>query len=138
MYRLQVKGHIDSAHYIASYKGKCSRVHGHRWDIEAVLEGSKLDYMNMVADFGEVKACMDYVLDRLDHQILNNVLNENDVTAEYLARYLFKEIDMAVKAKMEHLERRGIHLARITIWESPDCCVKYYRPRRKTDGDKTS
>lgn len=136
MYRLQVKTHIDSAHYIASYQGKCHQMHGHRWEIEAVLEGSKLDYMNMIVDFAEVKEYIGCVTDRLDHQILNEVLLENNTTAEYLAKYLFDEIDKVIKEEMPHLKRRGVHLARITVWESPECCVKYYCSRRKTSEDK--
>ena len=138
MYRLQVKTHIDSAHYIADYQGKCQRMHGHRWEIEAVLEGSKLDYMNMIADFADIKACMEYVTDKFDHYILNNILNESNVTAEYLAKYLFEKIDKEIMKKMPHLKHRGVYLARITVWESPECCVKYYRPRRKKSEDKAS
>ncbi len=34
MYTLKVKSHFDAAHRIRDYKGKCSRTHGHRWDVE--------------------------------------------------------------------------------------------------------
>ena len=34
MYELRVKDHFDAAHYIADYKGKCHRMHGHRWEVE--------------------------------------------------------------------------------------------------------
>ena len=60
MFKLRVKKHFDSAHCIADYAGKCSRMHGHRWDVEVVLGGEKLDAMNILVDFSEVKKMMKY------------------------------------------------------------------------------
>jgi len=122
MYRLQVKTHFDAAHYIKDYPGKCSRLHGHRWEVEVVLEGERLDRMNMLVDFVEVKRMLDELLDtQLDHYLLNETLGEKNVTAEFLAEWLFKRIFYSstyaeIPAK----------LTRVTVWESPDCCVKYF------------
>ena len=58
MFRIQVKDHFDSAHQLRGYEGKCSRVHGHRWDVEVCIEGTQLDHLNMLIDFTIVKKIM--------------------------------------------------------------------------------
>ena len=37
MYIINVKWHYDSAHFLKSYHGKCERLHGHRYTVEAAL-----------------------------------------------------------------------------------------------------
>jgi len=122
MYRLQVKTHFDAAHYIKDYPGKCSRMHGHRWEVEVVLEGKTLGNLNMLIDFGEVKDLLNGLIEsRLDHYLLNETLSEPHVTAEFLARWIYEWLaDPCTEFEPE------VRLVRVTVWESPDCCVKYY------------
>jgi 6-pyruvoyltetrahydropterin/6-carboxytetrahydropterin synthase len=120
MYRLQVKSHFDAAHYIKDYVGKCSRMHGHRWEVEVVVEGKMLDSKNMLLDFGEMKLNLETLLEAfLDHHLLNETLKESNVTAEFLAKWVYDRF-------VELTWMEGIRLARVAVWESPDCCVKYY------------
>jgi len=118
MYRLKVKSHFDAAHYIKDYEGKCSREHGHRWDVEVVLEGASLNSLNMLEDFKAIKDDLEEVLNDLDHYQLNEVLQEPNVTAEFLVKLLFDR--MANRTRIE-----GVKLSEVSIWESPDCCVTY-------------
>lgn len=120
MYRLQVKMHFDAAHFIKDYPGICSRMHGHRWEVEAVVEGMELKDMNMMVDFGAVKQHLGLLVNKLDHQQINEVLSEPNVTAEYLAKWFFDNLYSMIGMW------RYAELVRITVWESPDCCVKYY------------
>ena len=118
MYQLRVKGHFDAAHYIRDYPGKCSREHGHRWEVETCIQGKTLDKLNMLVDFVEVKSAMDFVMDRdLDHYQLNESLGEENLTAEYLAEWFYRQMKSRVG--------RGIEVVEVTIWESPDCSVAY-------------
>lgn len=119
MYRMQVKSHFDAAHYIRDYKGKCNRTHGHRWEVELVLEGNVLDSCNMLIDFSHVKSVLKDYLDKLyDHYSLNMTLNEPNVTAELLARKIYEDLKGRLPINP--------YLARVTIWENPECCVKYF------------
>ena len=120
MYRLQVKEHFDAAHFIKDHQGRCSREHGHRFEVEVVLEGKKLDSMNMLVDFSFIKNTLKVLLDnKLDHWQLNQTLEENNVTAEFLAKWIYDMIDNTYWAE-------GVELSSVTVWESPDCCVNYY------------
>jgi len=122
-FELHVKTHFDAAHYIKDYVGKCGREHGHRWEVEAVLEGSRLDKRNMLVDFAQVKKAMNGLIDTmLDHQQLNEQFAEPNVTAEFLARYVYGQL----RSSLCEI-REGLRLVRTCIWESPDCCVKYYQ-----------
>lgn len=126
MFRLQVKGHFDSAHYIRDHSGKCKNKHGHRWEVEAVVEGSALDSLNMVVDFACVKDALGSLCGMVDHNELNYIFKEPNLTAEYLAKWFFDRM----KADLARSFARSLHtelrLARITIWENPDCCIKYF------------
>jgi 6-pyruvoyltetrahydropterin/6-carboxytetrahydropterin synthase len=126
VYRLQVKTHFDAAHKIADYKGKCVRLHGHTWYLEVVIEGLDLDPRNILIDFSDVKRLMDHIIDKdLDHDYLNEKLNEKNLTAEFLAAWFFPLMKEALQ-----IYDSKLRLARVCIWESPDCCVKYYGDKR--------
>jgi len=133
VFRLQVKDHFDAAHQLKGYNGKCKRLHGHRWDVEVCVEGSELDELNMLIDFVVVKKVMKQLLDNiLDHYFLNEVLGENNVTAEFLAKWFFGKFQEGLQAS--GYAPNQVKLVRVCIWESPDCCVKY-SPKMKATGE---
>jgi 6-pyruvoyltetrahydropterin/6-carboxytetrahydropterin synthase len=134
-YRAQVKIHFDAAHYIKDYLGKCSREHGHRWELEVVFEGEVLDRRNMLIDFKLIKDMLGKLVDEtLDHWHLNKRLDEPNVTAEFLAGYVHDyvqaKLDGVRLVPLDHAlldaVNRGVRLCRVTIWESPECCIKCY------------
>lgn len=135
MYRLQVKKHFDAAHYLKDYVGKCSREHGHRWEVEVCLQGEELGPRNMLVDFGIVKQILDYFLDKyLDHHQLNDTLGEPNPTAEFLAKWLFDHVEEWARKTFVANGRAYIHLVRVCIWESPECCIKYSPDLRSVGG----
>lgn len=118
MFRLTVRSHFDAAHRIGSYVGKCNRMHGHRWEVEVVLEGDTLDARNILVDFGEVKSSLNFYLEQsYDHSVLNETFQEHNVTAEYLARRIFDDMKLLIPTI--------IRLVQVTVWESPECSVSY-------------
>ena len=118
MYSITVKDHFDSAHYIRDYQGKCSRQHGHTWYIDLVLTSGRLHALNMLVDFAAVKTHLKKILDKLDHYQLNEVLAEPNVTAEYLSKWIYDNFKNPWIGD-------GVNLDSVTIWESPNCGVKY-------------
>jgi len=122
-FKLRVKDHIDAAHKLADYKGKCQRMHGHRWDVEVCIEGHKLDDINMLVDFKVVKSLMKELIDAVVHYVLNEQLGEENVTAEFLARWFYDDFAEAMNAVGMLSEQ--VKLVCATVWESPDCCIEY-------------
>ena len=113
MYTLRVKQHFDSAHFLRGYEGDCARLHGHTWEVEIALQYDKLNELGMAIDFKSVKQILKDTLP--DHKCLNEVYTFNP-TAENLAKYLYEELKLEFDS----------HLQKISIWESPGCCVEYH------------
>jgi 6-pyruvoyltetrahydropterin/6-carboxytetrahydropterin synthase len=119
VYKLRVQSHFDAAHHLEGYDGKCSRLHGHRWYYEITVQDEVLDSLNMLVDFGRVKAIMKVVEDSyLDHQNLNETLLEKCPTAEYIAKWIYSRVSKAILL----LE---VQLVSVRVWESPECSVEY-------------
>jgi len=143
MYTMRVKSHFDAAHLLPHYGGKCRRLHGHRWEVEVVLESNKLNKDGFVVDFAIVKDLIEQVIP--DHKPLNagqyifsllsmfpeyeaeltmvaSVLGNwlSDPTAERIAEAIYmgmqKEVD---------LQELNVNLTEVTVWESPNCSVTY-------------
>ncbi|MDP4125504.1 MAG: 6-carboxytetrahydropterin synthase QueD [Bacillota bacterium] len=117
MFQVCVQMHFDAAHFIRNYDGKCANMHGHRWNVEACIEGKKLDDLGMLIDFSEIKQAMRKSLTMLDHSLLNDLPSFGpkgvNPTAENLAQFLYLELkkDLVLEEK---------HLAWVKIYESPD------------------
>lgn len=119
MYILRVKSHFDAAHRLEDYDGKCSRLHGHRWDVEIRVVGETLDDINMLVDFGYLKQKLKAILDGVcDHYGLNESLQESNPTAEFIAQWLYTELIRTSN------DLPGL-IQSVRIWESPDCSVEY-------------
>lgn len=113
MYTIRVKDHFDAAHYLPMHEGKCRNLHGHRWEVEVVLESTTL-MKGMVVDFIRIKSAFK---DKLpDHCFLNDWLS--NPTAENVAERLFLDLESS-------LTFCGVKFKEITVWESPNCSVTY-------------
>lgn len=122
MYEISVRAAFEAAHFIAGYEGKCSRLHGHNWTVEAVVCGEKLDRLGMLVDFKILKDELKKILDLFDHRFLNELetfATENP-TAENLARKIFKRLSMS------EIFFGSVKLHAVKVYESPNSCVTYY------------
>lgn len=122
MYELTVRSAFEAAHFIDGYAGKCSRLHGHNWIIEAVVRGEELDNLGMLIDFKILKAELNKVLEELDHRFLNElkIFAEENPTAENLARKIYKKLVAA------EIFSDTAKLYAVKVFESPNSCVMYY------------
>jgi 6-pyruvoyltetrahydropterin/6-carboxytetrahydropterin synthase len=93
MYHVRVEATFAAAHFLSRYKGKCERLHGHNYRVRLWAGGSTLDEGGMLVDFGDLKAALRNVLERLDHSLLNDEpVFEDNPSAERIAEYVFKGI----------------------------------------------
>ena len=121
MYELTVRSAFEAAHFIQGYNGKCARLHGHNWEVVAVIRGRELDNLGMLIDFKILKAELKKVLDEFDHRYLNDLetfTNENP-TAENLARKIFDKLNAS------EIFNGSTKLHAIKVHESPNSCVTY-------------
>ena len=123
MYTLRVEGAFEAAHRVVKYPGKCDRLHGHNWVVEATFQGMQLDELGMLIDFKTAKKALAEVLDDFDHYYLNEFppFNEGvNPTAENLACIIFERL-----AAREEIAASPADLTALTVWESPKSSVTY-------------
>ena len=122
MFELTVKEEFEAAHQINGYNGKCQRLHGHNWTVEAVVEGRELDELGMLVDFKILKAELKRVLDELDHRYLNDLpmFAIKNPTAENLAKYTFESL-----SESEIFLKSTVKVKAIRVYESSRSCVTY-------------
>lgn len=92
MYTISKQFHFSAAHQLHGLgeDHPCSRLHGHNYIVEAVLQAEELDGRGFVVDYGELKPLQQLIDGFLDHQNLNDLFTMQ-TSAENLARYLFDE-----------------------------------------------
>ena len=122
MYEIEVRQAFEAAHFIDGYNGKCARLHGHNWEVVAVVRGEKLDALGMLIDFKILKAQLKKVLDEFDHRFLNEleIFSEENPTAENLARKIFERLSSS------EIFNGSIKLHAVKVCESPNSSVTYY------------
>lgn len=122
MYEIEVKAAFEAAHYIEGYAGKCARLHGHNWEVIAVVHGEQLDKLGMLIDFKVLKAELKKVLDEFDHRFLNelDLFAEENPTAENLARTIYKQLAAS------EIFSGSAKLYAVKVQESPSSCVTYH------------
>ncbi|MCR5834714.1 MAG: 6-carboxytetrahydropterin synthase QueD [Selenomonadaceae bacterium] len=121
MYELTVRSAFEAAHFINGYEGKCARLHGHNWEVVAVVRGKTLDKLDMLIDFKIIRAELNKVLSEFDHQFLNNLetFAKDNPTAENLARKIFDNLSAA------EIFGGAAKLYAIKIYETKNSCVTY-------------
>ena len=122
MYEIQVQSAFEAAHFIDGYEGKCARLHGHNWTVEAVVRGEELDALGMLVDFKILKAKLNDVLADFDHRFLNELepFARENPTAENLARKIFERLAAS------EIFNGTTKLYAVKVHESPNSCVTYH------------
>ena len=100
MFEVTIEETFAAGHALRNYKGKCENVHGHNYRCQVIAgEATKLDDIGLLVDFVELKKVVHAVLDRMDHQWLNDfppfdVLNPS---AENMAEYIYDASERGVE-----------------------------------------
>lgn len=116
MYEIKIQSSFSAAHNLRNYRGKCEKLHGHNWKVEAVFAYGSLDKDGLAIDFKDAKAMLKDVLKGLDHSYLNEEGDFKDInpTSENMARFIYS----ALKKKDEHIKS-------VSVWENENSCATY-------------
>jgi 6-pyruvoyltetrahydropterin/6-carboxytetrahydropterin synthase len=89
---------IEAAHRLpfVPVGHKCSRLHGHSFQIEVHVRGPLDPRLGWVIDFDDLKAAFKPVEDRIDHHYLNEVEGLENPTSENLARWIWRELQSSL------------------------------------------
>lgn len=122
MYELKIITQFAAAHRLENFYGKCEALHGHNWKVEVFLRGKQLDEAGLLMDFGVIKSRTNALLEEIDHKYLNELtaFQGQNPSSENLARYLFERLTA-------DLNKDGVQVFRVNIWESDTSCASYYQ-----------
>lgn len=123
MFEVTVEDSFAAGHYLRNYKGKCENPHGHNYKVRVTLAGVELDKAGLLVDFKDLREVMRQVIDRLDHQMLNDVYPFTDLnpSAENLAKYLYDETD----GRLRKVTNGRVRIKDVTVFETESTTAKY-------------
>jgi 6-pyruvoyltetrahydropterin/6-carboxytetrahydropterin synthase len=122
MFEITVEETFAAGHALRNYRGRCENLHGHNYKVQVTLAGTELNETGLLLDFAELKKALHTVVDRLDHQYLNEVppFDKLNPSAENMAKYLADELAAA-------LPPGPARLTAVKLWET-DTASATYRP----------
>jgi 6-pyruvoyltetrahydropterin/6-carboxytetrahydropterin synthase len=120
MFELEKEFSFEAGHQLCHHDGKCRHPHGHSYKLIVkvrhdvlVASGPK---KNMLTDFDEISYQVKPLLkSHLDHRWLNDTLETDSPTAEFIARWIYT-----------YLKPLLPHLYSITIFETATSKAIYY------------
>ena len=120
MYTINVRSHYDAAHFIKDYKGKCERLHGHRYEVEIALAFNDVGRGGIAYDFTDAKRALRDLTEELDHHNLNDLpaFEGIETSAENQAKYIYNEMK-------RRLGDVGPNLLYARVWETPNQWAQY-------------
>ena len=91
MYTIAKQYHFSASHILKGLPDDhpCSRMHGHNYIVEVILETKTLDKNGFVRDYRELNELKKYIDDSVDHRHLNDVLGDDNTSAEQLVKYFY-------------------------------------------------
>jgi 6-pyruvoyltetrahydropterin/6-carboxytetrahydropterin synthase len=123
MFEITIEETFAAGHALRNYRGKCENVHGHNYRCQVTVEGEQLDGIGLLVDFVELKRVVHSVLDRMDHQWLNDwpPFDKLNPSAENMAKFIYDEVASGLGT------RPGVRVAHVKLWET-DTSSAVYRP----------
>jgi 6-pyruvoyltetrahydropterin/6-carboxytetrahydropterin synthase len=123
MFEVTVEDSFAAGHYLRNYRGKCENPHGHNYKVRVTLAGQELDKAGLLLDFKELREVMKPVIDRLDHQMINDVepFTELNPSAENLAKYFYDETTSRLHSSTDG----RVWVKTVTVFETDSTTATY-------------
>jgi 6-pyruvoyltetrahydropterin/6-carboxytetrahydropterin synthase len=123
MFEVTVEDSFAAGHYLRNYKGKCENPHGHNYKIRVTLAGAELDKAGLLLDFKDLREVMKHVIERLDHQMINDVepFTTINPSAENLAKYFYDESNH----RLQRVTDGRVRVKDVTVFETDTTTAKY-------------
>ena len=124
MFEVSVEETFAAGHALRGYRGKCENPHGHNYKVRITVAGEELDAIGLLYDFKDLKAAMGQVVERLDHQFLNNIepFERLNPSAENMARYFYDEVGGVLKRQTNG----RVRIKEVRIWETDTTTATYF------------
>ena len=85
---------------------KCGRLHGHSFRVSVHVSGPVDERLGWVVDFAEIKQTCGPIIDRLDHEYLNEIEGLENPTSENIARWIWQNLkdELPILSRLEVAE----------------------------------
>ena len=120
MYEVTIIKTFSAAHLLKEIGGKCEELHGHNFKVEVTVGAPALNSEEIVIDFRLVKKWLKDILDKMDHQHLNELpfFAGKNPSSENIACHVYREMASLVNDA-------GVKILRVKVWESENAAVTY-------------
>jgi len=108
---------FEAAHNLPGM-GKCARNHGHSYRCQIAVSGN-MTKDGIVINFSDLSSICRGIEDMLDHEDLNNVLNELP-TAENIAAWIAEKASDELR-KINY--NKSLHVISVKLWETANSHV---------------
>jgi 6-pyruvoyltetrahydropterin/6-carboxytetrahydropterin synthase len=124
MFEVTVEDSFAAGHALRGYRGKCENPHGHNYKVRITLAGEALDNIGLLFDFKDLKLALGQIIERLDHQYLNDVepFRQSNPSAENMAKYFYDE----TSALLRQAASGRVRVKEVRIWETDTTTATYF------------
>ena len=118
MFRLSINSSFSAAHAL-SIQGVREPVHGHDWQVQAVVEGPRLDSDGLLCDFHDLEALLAEILAPFQTANLNDAeaFAESNPSAEVVAQHIGDRLASALPAHVRPVQ--------VSVTEAPGCMATW-------------
>jgi 6-pyruvoyltetrahydropterin/6-carboxytetrahydropterin synthase len=127
MFEVTVEDSFAAGHFLRNYKGKCENPHGHNYKVLVTLQGRELDKAGLLLDFKDLKYAIKGVVEKLDHQMINEVapFTEVNPSAENLAKYFYEQTNI----RLQSVTEGRVWVKQVTMFETDTTNATYYEQK---------
>lgn len=124
MFEVSVEDTFAAGHALRGYRGKCENPHGHNYKVKVTLAGEALDSIGLLYDFKDLKLVMNDIIEKLDHQFLNDIepFRELNPSAENMAKFFYDEIAKQLRSATDG----RVRVKHVKLWETDTTTATYF------------
>jgi len=121
MFDVEIRRTFSAAHQLRGYDGDCRNLHGHNYNVIAVVRTDKLNDIGIALDFKRLKAALDSILAEYDHKNLSELPEYAEVnpTSEIMAMHIYQRLSGL-------LNDGEVKVRSIRVEESANSAVTYF------------
>lgn len=121
MFDVEIRRTFSAAHQLRGYDGDCRNLHGHNYNVIAVVRTDKLNDIGIALDFKRLKAALDSILAAYDHKNLSELPEYAEVnpTSEVMAMHIHQRLSAL-------LNDDAVTVRSIRVEESANSAVTYF------------
>ena len=121
MFDVEIRRTFSAAHQLRGYDGDCRNLHGHNYNVIAVVRTDKLNEIGIALDFKRLKAALDSILAAYDHKNLSELPEYAEVnpTSEVMAMHIHQRLSAL-------LNDDAVTVRSIRVEESANSAVTYF------------